>query len=436
MDSFLRTLFGVGWVCPTGYEPDPVLGYGTCYKICPAGYAGVSFLCWPICLTGKDDNIVYPTGWTDLGPICLKNSYNRGQGTQATNCPADYPDYRAALCYKACQHQNGFKTSPYYPSDPTVCVAACPLNTTSATIDTCNKNPGSEYGRGFGSQGIGCPPGYTNFGTFCYKPPFSFASYRCPGEDNEGNPVNGGRCSYGPRNGNDGTNGKPCSYWNRNKDPSNPCYGIPNTDPDSPQDPNYNTVLSPRNQNTCEENWGTFCYPKCDISYHNVGCCLCSPNCTNMTDYGAFCGNRFSYYRGSGVGPSGCADPEQVIQNSICRAPCEDGFEGYNNYCTKKGCPKGTNELKIFGLSTGACIKVPLTRDYIQGTPPVAGFLNYKLNLGAYGDLFRQVFFNYAFAIGILLIIFAITLFMGLKSKHRTLQVSKPPLYKAGTSRA
>lgn len=52
----------------------------------------------------------------------------------------------------------------------------------------------------------------------------------------------------------------------------------------------------------CEKN-GLLYYPKCRDSFHNVGCCICSPNCPDgMSDTGTGC-TRHSYGRGVGKTP-------------------------------------------------------------------------------------------------------------------------------------
>jgi len=39
----------------------------------------------------------------------------------------------------------------------------------------------------------------------------------------------------------------------------------------------------------CEKN-GAIIYPKCKENFHNVGCCVCSPNCpADTTDIGVSC---------------------------------------------------------------------------------------------------------------------------------------------------
>ena len=54
-----------------------------------------------------------------------------------------------------------------------------------------------------------------------------------------------------------------------------------------------------------EDKYGLMCYPKCHSGYHNVGCCICSPNCpSNMVDMGVSCAKP-SYGRGVGKMPKG-----------------------------------------------------------------------------------------------------------------------------------
>jgi len=42
-------------------------------------------------------------------------------------------------------------------------------------------------------------------------------------------------------------------------------------------------------------------YPKCKAGFHNVGCCVCSPNCpSGWTDVGISCKKPNTYGRGAG----------------------------------------------------------------------------------------------------------------------------------------
>lgn len=72
------------------------------------------------------------------------------------------------------------------------------------------------------------------------------------------------------------------------------------------------------NDGNCEQ-WGLMFFPKCREGYHNIGCCLCTPNCPpGMSDLGVACAKN-SYSRGRG---------EPLICNSN-----EDSFE---DYCFEK----------------------------------------------------------------------------------------------------
>jgi len=50
----------------------------------------------------------------------------------------------------------------------------------------------------------------------------------------------------------------------------------------------------------CEQ-WGLIIYPKCKPGFHNVGCCICSPDCpAGWTDIGVSCEKPGTYGRGVG----------------------------------------------------------------------------------------------------------------------------------------
>jgi len=56
-------------------------------------------------------------------------------------------------------------------------------------------------------------------------------------------------------------------------------------------------------KNGCEQ-WGLLWYPKCDPSYHNFACCICSPDCpSGYSDTGIGC-TKPTYSRGVGTIPS------------------------------------------------------------------------------------------------------------------------------------
>jgi hypothetical protein len=48
------------------------------------------------------------------------------------------------------------------------------------------------------------------------------------------------------------------------------------------------------------EKWGAIYYPRCKPQFHEIGCCVCTPDCpSGMTDIGVSCQKR-SYGRGVG----------------------------------------------------------------------------------------------------------------------------------------
>ena len=64
------------------------------------------------------------------------------------------------------------------------------------------------------------------------------------------------------------------------------------------------------------EIWGAMYYPRCRQNYHNVACCICSPDCpSGMTDIGISCA-KDSYGRGVGE-PLICA-PELDMSGLLC----------------------------------------------------------------------------------------------------------------------
>jgi len=91
----------------------------------------------------------------------------------------------------------------------------------------------------------------------------------------------------------------------------------------------------------CEQD-GLIFYPKCKAGFHNVGCCVCSPNCTNgMTDIGVSCAKK-SYGRGAGSVPTRCQNGMEY-DAGLCYTPCRDGFDGVGPVCWGK-CPSGFDD--------------------------------------------------------------------------------------------
>merc|ERR1712179_582317 len=67
------------------------------------------------------------------------------------------------------------------------------------------------------------------------------------------------------------------------------------------------------------EKWGLLYYPKCRTGFHNVGCCVCSPDCQNgQTDIGVSCAKQS--YGGTAGTPLTCA-PGLEMSGALCMAP-------------------------------------------------------------------------------------------------------------------
>jgi hypothetical protein len=91
----------------------------------------------------------------------------------------------------------------------------------------------------------------------------------------------------------------------------------------------------------CEQD-GLIFYPKCKSGFHNVGCCVCSPNCTaGMTDIGVSCAKK-SYGRGAGSVPTHCQAGKEY-DAGLCYTPCQNGFDGVGPVCWGS-CPSGFDD--------------------------------------------------------------------------------------------
>ncbi|CDW75562.1 UNKNOWN [Stylonychia lemnae] len=92
------------------------------------------------------------------------------------------------------------------------------------------------------------------------------------------------------------------------------------------------------NKKTDCEKWGDLWYPKCKDSFHNVDCCVCSPDCVNgQIDIGVSC-QKLTYGRGVGE-PLGCSIDEEE-QAALCYTPCKQGYNGDGPVCWQY-CPQG-----------------------------------------------------------------------------------------------
>ena len=86
------------------------------------------------------------------------------------------------------------------------------------------------------------------------------------------------------------------------------------------------------------EKWGLIWYPRCRAGFHNVACCICSPNCPyDMVDIGVSC-TKHSYGRGAGYVLQ--CRPEQEMSGLLCYPPCKNGYAGNGPVCWQQ-CPAG-----------------------------------------------------------------------------------------------
>jgi len=90
------------------------------------------------------------------------------------------------------------------------------------------------------------------------------------------------------------------------------------------------------NPQGCEKN-GAVVYPKCKAGYHQVGCCICSPDCPGgLIDSGASCTKK-SQGRGAGTIPVAC-DGGKQYDAGLCYSQCSTGYYGIGPVCWQN-CP-------------------------------------------------------------------------------------------------
>lgn len=154
-------------------------------------------------------------------------------------------------------------------------------------------------------------------------------------------------------------------------------------------DAKTNTVRVDRQNTRCEENWGTLCYPQCDIGYYGFGCCVCSPSCGALRDDGATC-HREWYDRGVGTIPDGCRDDNKIYEELLCYTACKQDYVHFCTTCTRRGCPyDGIGETAL------VCSK----KSYYRGPgsiaiPALAGKANSKINIGKLRDGLERIILN------------------------------------------
>jgi hypothetical protein len=86
-----------------------------------------------------------------------------------------------------------------------------------------------------------------------------------------------------------------------------------------------------REHGDCEKN-GAMWYPKCRANFHNVGCCVCSPDCpSDMTDIGVSCSKK-SYGRTAGTPLHACPEGHEK-DGALCYPLCKPKYKGVGPLC-------------------------------------------------------------------------------------------------------
>jgi hypothetical protein len=205
-------------------------------------------------------------------------------------------EYDAGLCYTAC--------NAGYEGVGPVCFGICPPNTSDAGA-VCIKH---SYIRGVGTIPI-CPPDTYESGALCYP--------TCSTGFTGNGPVCWGIC---PPDFPDfaGFCGKPNTSYGRGAGHL--------TEEGCRTSGEHGAAL-----NGCEYYYGLW-YPVCDQGFHNVACCICSPDCPpGFTDNGATC-YKPSYPNGVGKIPEACPTGKEN-DAGLCYDICQDGYTGFAASC-------------------------------------------------------------------------------------------------------
>ena len=449
-----------GWTCLPGDE----ISLGSwCFPKCKNGYTGSSFFCTSPCDLVIDSNnpgdpndpnlISSGDDWNQFALLCWKRLYDRGGGNYVDACSDPSNQLLTGICYPEC--------APGYVStlwSPRTCTQPCPPNTAEGGFANCTKT--GNYGRGGGNKGLGCNAGYSDMLFFCFNwSTFDTQNYICPstcsfvpsngtigygrsGEcvgvptaseilaggqlmytDSRGAIVSGNGCYVDPDDNNSWLPISEPMYYLGGKYPG--WYEPPSLRntfiplPSTINDVNYNSRRSQQIDQNCEENWGTLCYPRCDIGYDSYACCICNASCGNLRDDGPATCHRDWQDRGIGKIPNSCSDPEKVFEDGMCYTRCKDGYQHFATTCTKQGCP-----YDAFDETALSCTKKITTR----GTgyplfPPVGDKINGKINIGPLVSSAKKIAVNIAL-IGVIILIAVIILSVNLlfRSKGKKLK--------------
>ncbi|EQC28274.1 hypothetical protein SDRG_13955 [Saprolegnia diclina VS20] len=136
----------------------------------------------------------------------------------------------------------------------------------------------------------------------------------------------------------------------------------------------------------CEKN-GALWYPKCKAGFHNVGCCICSPDCPeSFLDDGAYC-RKDSYGRGVGVSRLGC--PSNLEKSGLfCYPPCAANQVGVGPVCWPNCVSPTGADCGLFCASTVATC-VSTTVDILGSSAKITLALVSQDYIGAIGSIIQ-----------------------------------------------
>ena len=107
------------------------------------------------------------------------------------------------------------------------------------------------------------------------------------------------------------------------------------------QEPSYGRGVGQSDECVDCEKYGALWYPKCDIAYHSVGCCVCSHDCPpGWNDIGISC-KKPHYFRGHGE-KAECDPSLSDKQGGLCYAPCDHNCRDKGPVCWGN-CPEKTH---------------------------------------------------------------------------------------------
>ncbi len=189
-----------------------------------------------------------------------------------------------------------------------------------------------------------CPSGFTDTGVDCLKHSYVEAPHPliCPSDKHE----DAGLCY------------KPCRSHFKGVGPVcwGECpHGFKDTGVDCLKPKAYGRGTGHFSKHDCDkthdgkkygcQKWGLLWYPKCKPHFHNVACCVCSPDCPHgFKDIGISC-QKPSYGRGVGTPIDSCPQGQQK-SGALCYDDCKKSYHLVAGTCWQK-CPKGFKSVGI-----------------------------------------------------------------------------------------